>query len=249
MRNRGASRNGQGGQGRHEGQNGQGDQGDQGDARPSPTPRPLTGVSKTLTPPPAAPGPAPALTTAGAPVLQRTTGTADRVVELTTGAQPVIIGITHHGPGHFVVDALDGRLRAGSQLVYTDGPFAARALANADGRPVRALRIQAEAPWTIELTDLTDAVTLDTYAERPASDVLRYTGGPAIATLHYRGTPTASDGGYFLTDTFAPDGSGFLDVLANHTGPWQAEAPLAGPCLVYARADGPWSIEVRALGG
>lgn len=26
------------------------------------------------------------------------------------------------------------------------------------------------------------------------------------------------------------------------------EAPLPGPCLVYARSDGPWSISVQRLG-
>jgi len=37
-------------------------------------------------------------------------------------------------------------MRSTSQLVHTDGPFAARALVNADDRPVRALRIEADGP-------------------------------------------------------------------------------------------------------
>ncbi|MFE0385131.1 hypothetical protein ACFW1F_13790 [Streptomyces bungoensis] len=117
-------------------------------------------------------GPAPVPAGAGAPALQRLTGGGSGVLDLTTGARPVILGIAHHGSGHFVVDALDKWMRSGSQLVYTDGPFTCRALANADDRPVRALRIEADGPWT-------------------------------------------------------------------------GEVPLSGPCLVYARSDGPWSISVR----
>ncbi|MGW2700958.1 hypothetical protein [Streptomyces sp. NPDC001340] len=209
----------------------------------------LRGVAKTAGPAPVAPSAPPPLLRAGGPVVQRVSGDGSRVVELATGAEPVILGITHHGPGHFVVDALDGRMRSGSQLVYTDGPFACRALANADDRPVRALRIQADGPWTVEVTGLADAVVLDGHAEREASDVLRHEGGPAIAQLRYTGTARSADGGYFLADAFEPDGSGFLDQLANHVGPWSGEVPLSGPCLLYARSDGPWSISVRPVGG
>ncbi|CAM5233704.1 hypothetical protein GCM10010329_62450 [Streptomyces spiroverticillatus] len=194
-------------------------------------------------------GSAPALLGAGGRVLQRFPGTGSRVMELATGADPVILGITHHGSGHFVVDALGGGMRSGSQLVYTEGPFACRSLVNADDRPVRALRIQADGPWTVEVSGVDDAVVLHGRAERPASDVLRYEGGPAVSQLRYTGTPRASDGGYFLVDTFEPDGSGFLDELANHVGPWTGEVPLPGPCLISARSDGPWSISVRAVGG
>ncbi|MFG2782681.1 hypothetical protein ACGFY7_33185 [Streptomyces prunicolor] len=40
-----------------------------------------------------------------------------------TGTDLVIL-TTHHGTGHFVVDTLNETLRNGSQLGYTDGPFA-----------------------------------------------------------------------------------------------------------------------------
>ncbi|WP_257585797.1 MULTISPECIES: hypothetical protein [unclassified Streptomyces] len=193
-------------------------------------------------------GPGPVPVGAGAPVLQRLAGDGSRVMELTTSSAPVVVGITHHGRGHFVVDALDGRMRSGSQLVYTDGPFACRALVNADDRPVRALRIDADGPWVVEVTGLDDAVVLEEHAERGASDVLRYAGGPAVARLRYAGAPR-SDGGCFLVDTFEPDGSGFLDELANHAGPWSGEVPLPGPCLIHAQSDGPWSIGVRPLAG
>jgi hypothetical protein len=168
-------------------------------------------------------------------------------VTLSTGTEPVILHITHHGPGHFVVDALDGRLRSGSQLVYTHGPFTCRSLVNADDRPVRALRVQADGAWTVAVTPVSGAVTLEGRAHRPASDVLRYEGGPAIATLRHEGDPRSTDGGYFLVDTFAPDGHGFLDELVNHVGAWRGEVPLPGPCLLYARSDGPWSVEAHAL--
>ncbi|MFF3373211.1 hypothetical protein ACFYXF_09630 [Streptomyces sp. NPDC002680] len=214
---------------------------------------PLTGVSKTNDDMPAVPSqlPPPHLLAAGGPIRQRDDGDGDRVVRLTTGAAPVILDITHRGGGHFVVDALDGKLRSGSQLVYTDGPFACRSLINADDRPVRALRVQADAHWTIEVRDISTALPLEAngHAARPASDVLRYEGGPGIATLRYGGAQGSSDGGYFLADTFETDATAFLDELANQLGPWQGEAPLSGPCLIYARSDGPWSISVQSLEG
>lgn len=211
---------------------------------------PLAGVTKTagVTRAGGGPGQAPPLLTAGGPVLQHVSGDGNRVVPLTTGAGPVVLDITHHGVGRFVVDALGADLRSQSQLVYADGPFACRALVNADDRPVRALQVQADGPWTVEATVTSSALPLDEHARRPASDVLRYEGGPGIATLRYEGDPQSDDGGYFLVDTFEADGNGFLDELANHIGPWRGEAPLPGPCLVYARSDGPWSISVQRLG-
>ncbi|MDX2550935.1 hypothetical protein [Streptomyces stelliscabiei] len=204
---------------------------------------PLTGPGKSDEPP----RQAPPLLTAGGPPIQRIGGEGDQVTQLTTGKGPVILDITHTGAGHFVVDALDGRLHSQSQLVYTDGPFSCRALVNADDRPVRALRIQADGPWTVDVRPVSSALPCEGHTVRPASDVLRHTGGPGIAALRYEGDPRSEDGGYFLVDTFEPDGSAFLDELANHVGPWHGEAPLAGPCLIHARSDGPWSITVRPL--
>ncbi|MFI2780909.1 hypothetical protein [Streptomyces sp. ALB3] len=178
---------------------------------------------------------------------QRIGGDGNQVARLTTGVEPVILDIRHQGAGHFVVDALEGKLRSQGQLVYTDGPFSCRSLINADDRPVKALRVQADGPWTIEVTALSSALPLDGQARRPASDVLCYEGGPGIATLTYEGDPRSGDGGYCLIETFEADGGGFLDELANRTGPWQGEAPLSGPCLVHARSDGPWSISVQPV--
>ncbi|WP_234018813.1 MULTISPECIES: hypothetical protein [unclassified Streptomyces] len=171
-------------------------------------------------------------------------------MRLTTGTTPAVLAVTHSGRGHFVVDALDPDLRSQSQLVYADGPLTGRALVNADeDRPVHALRVQADEPgtWTVDVLPVTSALPLEGSARRPASDVLRYDGGPAIANLRHEGDVQADDGGYFLVDTFAPDGHGFVDELANHVGPWQGEVPLTGPCLVYARSDGPWSISVPGV--
>ncbi|MFJ4269158.1 hypothetical protein ACIP29_01295 [Streptomyces coelicoflavus] len=205
---------------------------------------PLSGVAKSESLPEQVP---PRPPTAGGRVLQRIGGDRDQVVRMTTGAEPVILDIAHQGSGHFVVDALDGGLHSQSQLVYTDGPFACRALVNADDRTVRALRVQADGPWGIEATAVSSALALDGAARCPASNVLRYEGGPGIASLCHEGDPRSEDGGYFLVDTFERSGNGFLEELANHVGPWRGEAPLTGPCLIYARSDGPWSISVQSL--
>ncbi|WP_164381735.1 hypothetical protein [Streptomyces sp. OM5714] len=204
---------------------------------------PLSGVVKSES----VPGQAPPPPGPGGPALQRIGGDSDQVARMATFAEAVILDITHRGRGHFVVDALDAGLHSQSQLTYTDGPFACRALVNADDRPVRALRVQADGPWTIEATAVSSASVLDGAARCPASDVLRYEGGPGIASLCHEGDPRAEDGGYFLVDTFERDGNGFLDELANHVGPWRGEVPLTGPCLIYARSDGPWSISVQPL--
>ncbi|WP_328563751.1 hypothetical protein [Streptomyces coelicoflavus] len=204
---------------------------------------PLSGVTKSESLPEQAPRPL----SAGGPVLQRIGGDSDQVVRMTTDAEPVILDIVHQGRGHFVVDALDAGLHSQSQLVYTDGPFACRALVNADDRTVRALRVQADGPWVIEAIAVSSALALDGAARSPASNVLHYEGGPGIASLCHEGDPRSEDGGYFLVDTFERSGNGFLDELANHVGPWRGEAPLTGPCLIYARSDGPWSISMQSL--
>lgn len=206
---------------------------------------PLVGVAKTD----GAGGAPPPPPTAYGPVLQHIGGDGHQVAPLRPGLGPVILHITHDGPGHFVVDALDERLRSASQLVYTEGPFTCRSLVNADDRQVRALRVQADGPWSADAVAVSTALLLDGEARRPASDVLRYEGGPGIATLRHEGDPNSDDGGYFLVDTFEVDGTGFLDQLANDIGPWRGEAPLTGPCLIFVRSDGPWSISVQTLEG
>jgi hypothetical protein len=145
------------------------------------------------------------------------------------------------------VDALDDRLHSVSQLVYTDSPFAGRFLLGGPDARARALRVQADGPWTAETAPLAAAPVLTAEEHRPASDVLHHTGGPAAALLRYEGDAGSDDGGYFLVDTFSPDGTRFLDELANQVGPWQGEVPLPEPCVLYARADGPWSISIRPL--
>ncbi|MDW8805968.1 hypothetical protein P1P68_14540 [Streptomyces scabiei] len=206
---------------------------------------PPSGPGESDAPPPQAPPPP--LTT-GEPALQRIGGHGDQVTRLTTGTDPVILDITHTGAGHFAVDALDGRLHSQSQLVYIGGPFSCRTLVNADDRAVRALRIQAEGPWTVDVSPVSSALACEGHARRPASDVLRHTGGPGIAALRYEGDPRSDDGGYFLVDAYEPDGAAFLGQLADHVGPWQGEAPLTGACLIHVRSDGPWSITVRPGG-
>ncbi|MEV8558271.1 hypothetical protein AB0478_17840 [Streptomyces sp. NPDC051917] len=202
------------------------------------------GVSKSPEPP--APFAKPALASL-TPVLHRTAGHGTQVVRLPAQSEPVVLTLTHQAPGHFVVDALDGRLHSVSQLVYTDGPFAGRLLVGGPDAQARALRVQADGPWTAETAPLAAAPALTAEEHRPASDVLHYTGGPATAVLSYEGDAGSDDGGHFLVDTFSPDGTRFLDELANHVGPWQGEVPLPGPCVLYARSDGPWSISVRPL--
>ncbi|MFE7763213.1 hypothetical protein [Streptomyces sp. NPDC057438] len=202
---------------------------------------PPSGPGESDEPPRQAPPP---LTT-GEPALQRIGGHTGQVTRLTTGTDPVILDITHTGTGHFAVDALDERLHSQSQLVYTGGPFSCRALVNADDRPVRALRIQAAGPWTVDVSPVTSVLACGGHTRRPASDVLRHTGGPGTAVLRYEGDPRSDDGGYFLVDAFEPDGTAYLGQLADHVGPWEGEATLTGPCLIHVRSDGPWSITVR----
>lgn len=60
------------------------------------------------------------------PQDQRPSRAVTTVAQPATGTDPVILAITHHGTRHFVVDTLNETLRNGSQLGYTDGPFACR---------------------------------------------------------------------------------------------------------------------------
>lgn len=162
-----------------------------------------------------------------------------------------------HGPGHPHYHApRDQPLRRGPPERDTAQrqptrlhrrPVRLLLLINADDRPVVALRVEADGPWTIKTASPAVALSLDGLARRPASDVLRYEGGLAITNLSYEDDPHSPDGGYFLVDIFEPDSHGFLAELANHVGPRQGEAPPPDPCPVFARSDGPWSINVRPL--
>lgn len=209
---------------------------------------PLTGIAKTdrAGAPPSAPPPPP---TDDGPVLRHIDGDGHQVAPLPPDLGPVILRIRYDGPGTFVVDALDDKLRSASQLVYTEGPFSCRSLINADDEQVRAVRVQAEGPWSVDAVPVSTALGLHRQVRRPSSDVLRYEGGPAVATLRNEGDPHSDDGGYFLVDTFERDGTVFLDQLANHIGLFHGEAPLSGPCLIFVRSDGPWSIDIQPLGG
>ncbi|MGW0212298.1 hypothetical protein ACWDZ8_43730 [Streptomyces sp. NPDC003233] len=115
-------------------------------------------------------------------------------------------------------DALDDRLHSVSQLVYIDGLFAGRFLLGGSDARARALGVQADGPWTTETAPLAAAPVLTAGEHRPASDVLHHTGGPATALLRYEGDAGSDDGGRFLVNTSSPDGTRFLDELANQVG-------------------------------
>ncbi|MGW1913511.1 hypothetical protein ACWCQS_22930 [Streptomyces sp. NPDC002076] len=202
-----------------------------------------TAVAKSPEPPtPFTPPVLPSLT----PVLHRAAGRGTKVVHLPAQPEPVVLTLTHQAPGHFVVDALEDRLHTVSHLVYADVPFAGRFLLGSPDARARALRVRADGPWTAETAPLAAAPVLTAEEHRPASDVLHHTGGPATALLRYEGDAGSDDGGYFLVDTFSPDGTRFLDELANRWAPGRNRCRCPSPvCSAPARTGRGRSVSVR----
>ena len=186
--------------------------------------------------------PTAATTAAGAtPIAAPTvvTGSGDAIVPVTkpAGATTVIATITGNAAAqHFYVRYLDA---AQNFLVDTTAPYSGSTLLDPGGGSSTELRVKAEGPWSITLSDPRSAAVFSDSYSGTGDDVLVYE--PALSGF---GGDVADISGTSLVVSMYSDG--VAATLIRTTGPWSGVVrwPFdAG--LVSVRATGPWSITVH----
>lgn len=172
---------------------------------------------------------------------QRYAGSGSDRIELEVpGDQPAIMTVTHGGTASFVVEARDAA-GATDLVVDTIGGYAGTRTVNL-GRHVdghRALAIQADGNWTIELLPLSDATRVEHgVASGRGDDVVlidggghgwfSHDGGTEVVVEEYRG-PALSAG----------------SIIVDAVGSYDSDVQITEDAEVLAiTADGAWELSL-----
>ncbi|MFG1705885.1 hypothetical protein ACFLIM_22060 [Nonomuraea sp. M3C6] len=170
-------------------------------------------------------------------------GDGDHLQRIRATTTPGIAQVTYDGDGYFSVWGLDSNGKEQQLLANSAGSYKGTAAYNVDtSNRLVALKITADAPWTIKLLPLSKARSWSIARNGSTDDVLRLSKpSRGLHSLRIRYT----GGGYF--SVWALDARGRRsDLLANKAGAYKGSVPLpAGSKYAVITADGPWSIVRR----
>ncbi|MGW4412969.1 hypothetical protein ACWEJ6_54035 [Nonomuraea sp. NPDC004702] len=170
-------------------------------------------------------------------------GDGDYVQRITATTTPGIAKITYDGDGYFSVWGLDRSGKEQQLLANHVGAYEGTVAYNSDsGNRLAALKVGADAPWTIRLLPLSKARSWSATTSGDTDDVLRLSSpSRGFHTLRIRYTGD----GYF--SVWALDARGRRsDLIANKVGAYKGSVTLpAGTQYAVVGADGPWSIVRR----
>lgn len=167
------------------------------------------------------------------PIVLSGTGNAVQEVSLPASlTDGVVVSTTHSGQSNLVVWALDQNLQQSELLVNEIGEYTGETLM-APG--ARALRVEADGPWTISIAPVDSVPTFSTELSGSGSSVVGYRGGEAALTVTHDGV------GSFAVWEYPASGVGRLVV--NEVGAFTGRATLgAGPSVIVIESDGAWSV-------
>jgi hypothetical protein len=173
-------------------------------------------------------------------------GRGNRVIKLIgpSAAVPLLVTITHGGPGGFTVSKLSGAGRATattSTLVRATGAYTGTVpLDIAQGDTTGALTVQATGAWTIRLRSATDAPTWN------AAGALLGRGDQVYLVRNAGGAGngvTVVHGGAGAIVLDAWGGISGDQTLVDAAGPYTGHAVIPQDAvLLVVRADGPWRL-------
>lgn len=156
-------------------------------------------------------------------------GRGDKIVRFDVTDNPFVAAFTHSGSGNFIVHSLDPELDEVDLLINEIGRDKGSVLG--EWGDYGGLSIEANGPWTLEITDLYDVPGLSSPTTMGRGDsVLFFDGDNTVARFTHEGEANfivklwdSGDGELLINDIGKYDGeqiisSGYLSVMAD--GPW-----------------------------
>ncbi|MFE0772868.1 TerD family protein [Streptomyces sp. NPDC058861] len=136
-----------------------------------------------------------------------------------------------------------GRAEDSLLMAYEDDVRARTVALVPRSRPL-ALRVDADAPWTLRVLPLSHARRFDSHVEGIAHDLVVYDGPPGVLDFLHHG-----EGRFSVHRHAAPEDPLHDDeeriLLVDEIGEVRVSAPVAGPGLLRISGDGPWKCAVR----
>ncbi|MFB7589760.1 TerD family protein [Streptomyces sp. NPDC056169] len=143
------------------------------------------------------------------------------------------------------IETCDAHGRAEDYLLaaYEDDVRARTVALVPRARPL-ALRVDADAPWTLRVLPLSHARRFDSHVEGHAHDLVVYDGPPGVLDFLHRGASR------FTVHRHTPPQDPLYDdeeqeLLVNAAGDVRVSVPVPGPGLLRISGDGPWKCAVR----
>jgi tellurite resistance protein TerA len=143
------------------------------------------------------------------------------------------------------IETCDAHGRAEEYLLaaYEDDVRARTVALVPRARPL-ALRVEADAPWTLRVLPLSHARRFDSHIEGLAHDLVVYDGPPGVLDFLHRGESR------FTVHRHTPPQDPLYDdeeqdLLVNGVGEVRVSVRVPGPGLLRISGDGPWKCAVR----
>jgi hypothetical protein len=122
-----------------------------------------------------------------------------------------------------------------SLIVNTIGAYTGSHLINtSDGGLTTKLTVGADAPWTLSVSDLTSAKSVDGAASGSGDQVIHMTGTFSDVALRNEGADN------FVVQSY--DNGDWDPLVANEIGAYSGTVPMSGPTYVDVESSGNWSI-------
>ncbi|MDV5145690.1 TerD family protein [Streptomyces sp. SBC-4] len=224
-----------------------------------PPPPPIPGPG--YVPPPAAPAARPAPSPTSVPTADPAVdpyggefrpatyqGRGKETVRCDPGLPPgrwVLLEIESYHSLSTTIESCDAQGRAEEYLLaaYEDDVRARTVALVPRARPL-ALRVEADAPWTLRVLPLSHARRFDSHIEGLAHDLVVYEGPSGVLDFLHGGVSR------FTVHRHAPPQDPLYDdeerdLLVNGVGEVRASVAVPGPGLLRISGDGPWKCAVR----
>ena len=163
-------------------------------------------------------------------------GKGDATIKLPGGAKAGMVTATHKGSSNFAVSALDENNEStGDLLVNAIGAYkGVTAFGLTSVGDAVKLKINADGAWTVKISSLENAPTLDLPVKQEGDRVYIYGGKAADWAIANKGKAN------FVVIQHT---SIMPNLMVNEIGKYKGTVPAsAGPNVVTVQSDGTWSI-------
>lgn len=167
------------------------------------------------------------------PVFYSGSGTTVLEIDNPFAGEGAVMHLTHNGGSNFAVWTLDQDLVQDELAVNTIGAYdGILPLDILVGQDSKALEIDADGAWTVEIRPLTSIRSFDAAIEGVGDDVVLFNGDTMVAEVSNQGSSNFAVWLYGASS----------DLLVNEIGPWSGSVPVRDSGVMVITAEGPWTI-------